>query len=161
MWRYLVGGLATLLMVAAGWVLFNGRARDTRSVLPAQPALATTAQDAATPLPDTVPEASDKTREQKRFDRYDKDRDGTVTRAEYLMARRKAFARLDANGDGQLSFDEWAVKAETKFAGADKDKSGGMNAAEFATTAVQRKPKRTVNCRAAAPAPAPSGEDEG
>ena len=76
----------------------------------------------------SVPEASEKTREQKRFDRYDKDRDGAITRDEYLASRNKAFAKLDNNHDGMLSFDEWAVKAETKFATADADKSGAMNA---------------------------------
>jgi Ca2+-binding EF-hand superfamily protein len=98
------------------------------------------------PLPDSVPEASPATREQKRFNRYDKDRDGQVTREEYLAQRRKAFAKLDRNGDGQLSFDEWAIKATTKFAAADRDKSGAMNAAEFATTAVKRKPRPLANC---------------
>ena len=78
-------------------------------------------------LPDTVPEASDRTREQKRFDRYDKDRNGAVTREEYLASRRKAYARLDLNQDGQLSFDEWAAKTTTKFAAADGDRSGSMN----------------------------------
>ena len=90
---------------------------------------------------DPVPEATAETREQKRFGRYDKDRDGDVTRDEYLAQRRKAYAKLDVDGDGKLSFDEWAVKAATKFATADRDKSGGMTAAEFATTAVKRKPK--------------------
>ena len=94
-----------------------------------------------------VPEALPATREQKRFDRYDKDRNGSVTRDEYLMARHKAFAKLDADGNGTLSFDEWANKAETKFATADKDKSGALNAAEFATTAVKRKSKPRPNCQ--------------
>ena len=147
MWRYLAGGAAALLMVALGVLIFNARAR-TDPMLPPQPLVAgqpSQATPAGTPLPDTVPEATERTREQKRFDRYDKDRDGKVTRDEYLMQRRKAFAKLDTNHDGQLSFDEWAIKAETKFATADKDKSNSLTAAEFATTAVKRKPKR-VNC---------------
>ena len=153
MWRYLVGGLATLALIGAGVLLFN---RSSRSVaaLPAAPlALAQTAEDGA--LPDSVPQASDRTREQKRFDRYDKDRNGTVTREEFLAARRKAYARLDTNHDGTLSFDEWAIKAETKFAVADADKSGAMNTAEFATTAVKRKPPRV---RRDCPPPAAKAE---
>ena len=139
MWRYLAGGLAALALVAAGVMLFNRNGRVV-AALPAAPlALAQTADGA---LPDSVPEASDRTREQKRFDRYDKDRNGSVTRDEYLLARHKAYAKLDANHDGTLSFDEWAIKAETKFAMADKDKSGAMTNAEFATTAVKRKPPR-------------------
>ena len=103
---------------------------------------------ASDPLPDAAPEATDKTREQKRFDRYDKDRDAKITREEYLVQRRKAYARLDVDGDGKLSFDEWAVKAATKFADADRDKSGAMTAPEFATTAVKRKGPSRVNCPA-------------
>lgn len=148
MWRYLAGGAAALLMVALGVLVFNARAR-TDPVLAPQPLAAAgqpqQATPAGTPLPDAVPEATERTREQKRFDRYDKDRDGKITRDEYLMQRRKAFAKLDTNHDGQLSFDEWAIKAETKFATADKDKSNTLTAAEFAATAVKRKPKR-VNC---------------
>ena len=140
MWRYLVGGLATLALIGAGVLLFNRSARSV-AALPAAPrAVAQTGEDGA--LPDSVPQASDRTREQKRFDRYDKDRNGAVTREEYLANRRKAYARLDTNHDGTLSFDEWAIKAETKFAVADTDKSGAMNTTEFATTAVKRKPPR-------------------
>lgn len=162
MWRYVAGGAAALLMVLVGVLIFNARAR-TESALPAAPLAALTggqsaASDAA--LPDTMPEATAKTREQKRFDRYDKDRDGKVTREEYLMQRRKAFAKLDANHDGVLQFDEWAMKAETKFAAADADKSGAMTAAEFATTAVKRKPARRVNCPPAQPAAAPDADRE-
>ena len=140
MWRYLVGGLAALALAGAGMMLFNRGGRSV-AALPSAPLALAQAGDGAA-LPDTVPEASDKTREQKRFDRYDKDRNGSVTRDEFLMARRKAYAKLDVNHDGVLSFDEWAVKAETKFALADKDKSGAMTPVEFATTAVKRKPPR-------------------
>ena len=161
MWRYLVGGLAALALAGAGMMLFN-RGGVSIAALPAAPlAFAQTADGGA--LPDSVPEASDRTREQKRFDRYDKDRNGAVTRDEYLLARHKAYAKLDVNHDGTLSFDEWAVKAETKFALADKDKSGAMTAVEFATTAVKRKPPRVRrDCPppSAAKAEAPAeGED--
>ncbi|WP_267433238.1 EF-hand domain-containing protein [Sphingomonas sp. GM_Shp_1] len=144
MWRYLAGSLGTLVLVGAGLFLWGSRP-DSPSPLPAASAAsglsAQTAEDDA-----PLPEASAKTREQKRFDRYDKDRDGTITREEYLASRRKAYAKLDRDGDGKLSFDEWAIKATTKFATADRDKSGAMNAAEFATTAVKRRPAARANC---------------
>lgn len=158
MWRYLVGGLAALALAGAGIVLFNRSGRSVAALPSAPLALAQTA-DGGAALPDTVPEASAKTREQKRFDRYDKDRNGSVTREEYLMARHKAFAKLDTNHDGTLSFDEWALKAETKFALADKDKTGALTSAEFATTAVKRKaPRVRRDCPPASAAPA--GNDD-
>jgi hypothetical protein len=145
MWRYLAGGSAAIALIAAGFMFFSGKARPG-SVLPPQPTYQVGRAVGTSPLPDVAPEATERTREQKRFDRYDKDRDAKITREEYLVQRRKAYARLDIDGDGKLSFDEWAVKATTKFAEADRDKSGTMTAPEFATTAVKRKGPARVNC---------------
>lgn len=145
MWRYLLGGAAVLALIAAGFAFFSGDARPG-PVLPAQPVVQAGGVASSDPLPDTAPEATDRTREQKRFDRYDKDRDAQITREEYLVQRRKTYAKLDVDGDGKLSFDEWAVKAMTKFASADADKSGAMTAPEFATTAVKRKGPVRTNC---------------
>lgn len=160
MWRYLAGAAAGILLVVAGMTLQAMRAPPA-TTLAAMPVVApeTAAPDGQAASP-AVPEALQATREQKRFDRYDKDRNGSITRDEYLMARHKAFAKLDVDGNGTLSFDEWAVKAETKFALADKDKSGAMNAAEFATTAVKRKSKPRPNCRPTSPSPAAVQADD-
>jgi hypothetical protein len=146
MWRYLAGGAAGVLLVVAGMTLQAMRSPPAPrlAAMPAAGVEVTPDGQAGTPA---VPEALPATREQKRFDRYDKDRNGAITRDEYLLARHKAFAKLDVDGNGTLSFDEWAVKAETKFSAADKDKSGAMNAAEFATTAVKRKARPRPNCR--------------
>jgi hypothetical protein len=153
MWRYWAIGAAVLAAVAGGAMLFGGSGRP--ALLPAQPS----AQAAAAPATgaaaaDPVPEASEATREQKRFARYDRDQDGKVTRDEYLANRRKGFAKLDVNGDGRLDFDEWAAKATAKFVAADHDKSGAMDAVEFATTAVKRKPSSRPKCPPTAAAPA-------
>lgn len=159
MWRYLIGALGALALATAGLLLFRGDARPG-SVLPLVPPPPRTAGSAASePLPAQAPTATERTREQKRFDRYDKDRDGKVTRDEYLAARRKAFAKLDTNHDGQLSFDEWAVKAEAKFAAADADRSGAMTQAEFATTAVKRKVHARPRCAPADGSAAATNED--
>ena len=149
MWRYLAGAGAALALAGAGVMLFSGHASRPAALLPAAPGLtpAEAGGGEEQALPDTVPAATAKTREERRFGRYDKNKNGEITRDEYLLSRRKAFAKLDRNGDGQLSFDEWGTKAIAKFAGADRDRSGAMNAAEFVTTAVRRKPARTrVNC---------------
>lgn len=163
MWRYGVGALAALLLGLGGFLLLRGGAavgpKLTATAFPLGDASA-----AASPLPEVVPEADAKTREQKRFDRYDKDRNDAISRDEYFAARRKAFARLDTNGDGRLSFEEWAVKAFDRFGGADADKSGTLTRAEFATTAPKRRPV-TPRCacgKAAPPAEsaAKAGDDE-
>lgn len=154
MWRFLAGVAAAMLLMGAGLVLWNSQASSEQSVTaPPPPALAAIAE----PLPDSVPEASAKTREERRFDRNDKDRNGAITRDEYLANRRKAYAKLDANGDGRLSFDEWAVKTTTKFAAADADKSGAMSRSEFATTAVKRRAPARRDCPPVEAAPAEEG----
>ncbi|WP_294322728.1 histidine kinase [uncultured Sphingomonas sp.] len=154
MWRFLAGVGSALALVAAGLFLFRSDAAT--EALPPPPRAATVAAEAEVPLADDPPAATPRTREQKRFDRYDKDRDGRITRDEYLASRRKAYAKLDTNGDGRLNFDEWAAKTATKFATADKGRDGALDAGEFATTAVKRKPARRVECPPAA-APAEDG----
>lgn len=89
--------------------------------------------------------ASEKSREEKRFARADKDDDGRVTPAELFEPRRKAFAKLDKNGNGSLSFEEWAGRTVDKFASADKDRSGWLTPVEFATNAPKA-PKRKAVC---------------
>jgi hypothetical protein len=161
MWRYFAGGAGALLLALAAMFLFRGTAAPEVRTPPPPPAVQAAAEDA---LPDEAPSATAKTREQKRFDRLDKDRNDSITRDEYFALRRKAFAKLDVNGDGKLSFDEWAVKGLTRFGGADKDKSGALNRVEFATTAVKRKaPARCACAPAAKPAAkaAPAAEDDG
>ncbi|WP_447724535.1 EF-hand domain-containing protein [Sphingomonas koreensis] len=144
MWRYFVGGIAALLMAGAGIFLFQGSA-TSEPVPPAPKAAQSEAAGEETPLAD-VPRAPDRSREEKRFDRNDKDKNGTVTLAEMQEPRRKAFGKLDTNGDGKLSFEEWTVRTATKFAEADKDKSGGLTRAEFASTAPKRKAPARPQC---------------
>ncbi len=143
MWRYFVGGIAALLMAGAGVFLFQSGA--TPEPVPPAPKPAQTEAAADPAAPADVPRA-DRSREEKRFDRSDKDRNGLVTLAELQQPRRKAFAKLDTNGDGKLSFEEWTARTSTKFAEADKDKSGGLTRAEFATTAPKRKAPARPQC---------------
>lgn len=161
MGRYLAGVASALLLVTAGFFLWSGLARREVGVpMPAAAMAALAPAVAADPGAAVAepPEASEKTREQKRFDRYDRNRDGKVDRDEYLLSRHKAFAKLDTNGDGKLSFEEYSAKAIGKFDKADADHSGTLDAAEFATTRVQRKPR--PKCPPAQPAarPAPDGD---
>jgi hypothetical protein len=144
MWRYLVGAVAALLLAGAVVLLFKGNAREP--LLPAAPQALVEEQGGDEGSSIALPEASQKTREEKRFNRYDKDKNGAITREEYLASRRKAFARLDTDRDGRLSFDEWSVKTIQKFVAADADRSGAMNAKEFLTTAVKRTPHVAPKC---------------
>ena len=149
--RFLAGVAAALLLVAAGFFLGSDRAEGVRAIA-AAPAAGPPAEGDALADP---PRATDRTREEKRFDRYDKDRDGRITREEYLASRRKAYAKLDSNGDGRLSFEEWAAKTTGKFATADRDKSAALDRAEFQTTRAVRKTPARRDC----PPPRPADED--
>ncbi len=159
MWRYLAGAGGALLLVVAGLFLFRGSA-TTEKILPAAPQPAASAAQAEEALPAEAPSATARTREQKRFDRVDKDKNDSVTRDEFLALRRKAFAKLDTDRDGKLSFEETAVKAVARFQGADKDKSGALTRAEFAATAQKRtaRPRCACGSAAAKPATAPAQE---
>ena len=144
--RFLAGAAACFLLMTGAFLLWQGRAEQSPLLPPAPPARPATVDLAApAPLP-AAPEASPKTREQKRFARADKDDNGRVEREEMLGPRRKAYAKLDTNGNGSLSFDEWAHTTIGKFARADRDRSGWLTPAEFATTAPPP-PKRKPACR--------------
>jgi hypothetical protein len=96
-----------------------------------------------------APEASAKTREEKRFARYDKNKDGKVEADEYLAARRRNFDKLDLDHNGVLSFQEYAAKGIEKFNAAGGRK-GWLSPAEFVATApppAKRKPG--CSCRPA------------
>jgi EF hand len=158
MWRFLAGVGAAVLLMMAGLLVWQAQA-DKPSPIPLASAAA--AADAPLGIADLAPppEASERTREEKRFARYDKDRNGAVGRDEYLFSRQMGFAKLDANHDGRISFEEYAVKAVVKFAAADRDKNSALNATEFATTRVIRKAKAKPKCAPSLRAPAPV-EDE-
>lgn len=154
MWRYFVGAAAGLLLVLAGMFLFRGNATQDLPPPPMLPVSDPAAQSGnfAEPIPEP-PKATERTREQRRFDRYDRDHDDRITREEYLRNRRTSFSRLDTNGDGRLSFEEWAITTTTKFARADRDRSGNLTRTEFATTRVVPRPRPTPSCRCPSPAP--------
>ena len=135
MTRILAGAAASLLLVTGAFLLWQGRVGDA-SILPAAPRARSGLPSmlSANVVPQ-APEATAKSREQKRFSRVDKDKDGRVEKEEVLGPRRKAYAKLDTNGNGSVSFDEWAVKTIDKFGGADADRSGWLTPAEYATTA--------------------------
>ncbi len=154
MWRFLAGVGSALLLSVAGLVVWKAQA-DKPSPIPPAPVVAA---DAPMSMADLAPPpvASERTREEKRFARYDKDKNGAVARDEYLAGRQKGFAKLDVNHDGRISFEEYAVKAVVKFAAADRDRNGALNATEFATTRVVRKAKARPKCAPSLQVPPPA-----
>jgi len=146
--RFLAGGAACLLFMTGAFLLWQSHAA-TAPALPDSPA-PPNAQSSLLRGPLQAPEASAKSREERRFSRTDKNKDGKIQAEEVLGARRKAFAKLDANGNGALSFEEWAAKTIGKFQGADKDRNGLLTTAEFATTAPPPPKRRMCSCRTAA-----------
>lgn len=145
MLRFVAGAAVCFLLMSGAFLLWQSRAEQAPR-LPAAPA-ARPASLFATAEPLTAPEASPETREQKRFSRADKNKDGKIEAAELLDPRRKAFAKLDTNGNGSLSFEEWAYKTIGKFNGADKDRSGWLTPAEYATTAPPPPKHKTCSCQ--------------
>jgi hypothetical protein len=133
--RFLAGAAACFLLLTGAFFFWQSRAGQNLTLPKAPAARASGASlfNAAQPL--QAPEASSKTREEKRFSRADKNKDGKIQEEEVLGSRRKAFAKLDTNGNGALSFEEWAAKTIGKFEGADSDRNGWLTAAEYATTA--------------------------
>jgi hypothetical protein len=154
MGRFFAGIVAALALLAAGLFWWQDRME-----LATQPLVAQRAP--AAPLPEIPPEgdpdamgaalpdlpgASPRSREQRRFDRYDRDRDDRISRAEMMASRIKAFKKLDKDGNNLLSFEEWAVRTSDRFSGADGDKDGKLTRAEFATTAPKPAAKKPAAC---------------
>lgn len=101
MQRVLIGGVAALLMVLAG-LLFWQTAANQESVTPAPPppvmisdALPEAAANAPAfgPAPPTPPEAPKASREEVRFNRYDRNRDELVSRLEMWAAEPRRLRR--------------------------------------------------------------------
>lgn len=90
------------------------------------------------------PQLSAEEREARRFNRYDKNKDGAVSREEFLAARRKAFERLDRNGDGLLDFEEYAITTITRFETADLNGDFRLSRSEFARTATRTATRQTA-----------------
>jgi len=157
--RMVLGAVAALLLAAAGLFWWQGRAEVQRGVPPPDLS-ANSGTEAPISLPSAgahgrggaLPSAgkSAQSLADKRFARYDKNRDGKITRTEMLATRVKAFQKLDTNHDNLLSFEEWAVKTSNRFKEMDANGDGVVTRAEFDAwqAAHQRKKKPTCACAA-------------
>lgn len=146
MFRFFAGAAAAFLLMTGAFLVWQSRAAEPSRFPAAPPPRAYDASMLTTQNPLRAPEASPKNREERRFSRADKDKDGKIEPEELLGPRRKAFAKLDKNSNGALSFDEWAHTTIDKFAGADKDRNRILTPAEYATTAPPPPKHKTCSC---------------
>ncbi|WP_417617647.1 hypothetical protein [Parasphingorhabdus sp.] len=150
--KFAAGAAGTLLLLTAGLFLWIGaQGQDVPIPVappPPQPAepesLPEADPDALTigPAPPTPPKAYKASREEMRFNRYDRNRDEIITRLEMMSSRTDAFRKLDKDGNNLLTFEEWAVATSDKFAGADRDGNSQLTRTEFRTTRPKRSPAR-------------------
>ena len=146
MLRFIAGAAAAFLLLTGAFLLWQSRGAQGPVVPPAPAPRSPSPSMVTAPAALEAPEASPKSREERRFSRADKDKNGRIEPEEVLGPRRKAFAKLDANGNGALSFEEWAAKTIGKFQGADKDRSRWLTPAEYATTAPPPPKKQRCGC---------------
>ena len=150
--RILLGALAALLLVASGVFWWQGRAEVEVGEIPPEPA-AEVAVPGPLPSADVAglrgpapPEATEMSREQRRFARLDRDADGRITRNEMMSTRTRDFRRLDADGNNLLTFEEWAVATGNRFGAADRNGDLWLSREEFATTKPKEPAKPKCKC---------------
>jgi hypothetical protein len=152
--RVIAGAGAALLFFAAGLFWWQGRAASgpaPEAIIAQPPPPAIDALPEGDPAavgkaPPSPGEATPQSREQKRFARYDRNRDGVITRVEMMGSRVKAFKTLDTDKDNLLSFEEWAVATSDRFGKADANADGKLTPAEFTSTAPKRTTKPQCKC---------------
>ena len=151
----ILGAVLALMLAAVGMFWWQGRAQVEEAAPPPDPTPTAIEKPAEPELPESdpgemrgpsPPEATQLSREQRRFFRYDRNRDLAITRAEMLSSRTSAFRKLDKDGNNLLTFEEWAVSTATKFDGADANRDRKLTQAEFATTAPKRRAKPACRC---------------
>ena len=150
--RLVLGAVIALAMVGIGLFWWQGRAAVERGAPPPMAAPAAPnpevlpTANAANVRGPTPPEATELTREQQRFFRYDRNRDLRITRNEMLASRTDAFRKLDKDHNNLLDFEEWAVATAERFDKADADRNRELSQAEFATTAPKKAAKPKCRC---------------
>ena len=149
--RIILGAFLALSLVGVGLFWWQGRAEIENSAPPPPKSFPLSSNDSlpsadvAGMLGPALPEATELTREQQRFFRYDRNRDLRITRNEMLSTRADAFRKLDVDGNNLLTFEEWAVATSNRFKASDADGNGDLSQTEFATTAP--KPQKKPACR--------------
>jgi hypothetical protein len=158
MLRFIAGAAACFLLMTGAFLVWQSHAEERSGLPPAPPARAYGASILAQ-QPLEAPVASAQSREEKRFGRYDKNKNGKVDSEEYLAARRRNFDKLDADHNGALSFQEYAAKGIEKFNAAGGRK-GWLSPAEFVATAPPAPKQKTCSCGRPSPAQIADSSDD-
>ena len=101
MLRFAAGAGSALLLMLGGFFIWQSAAQSDSSLTAPEfvaPEFASAEEGGSAPDEEgpAVPPAADaRTKEQRRFDRADKDKNGAVALEELFQPRRKAFARLE------------------------------------------------------------------
>jgi hypothetical protein len=153
--RIVLGAVSALLLAGAGLFWWQGQASIDASAPPPPPMAAM--EEAGLPLeelPDedgegqmgsAPPGVREAGREEKRFNRLDRNRDNLISRVEALQPRVAAFRKLDTDNNNLLSFEEWAVTTTNRFKKADANGDSTLTRQEFVTT--KPKPAKKPACR--------------
>ena len=148
--RIVLGAFVALMLAGVGLFWMQGRAEVEQGAPPPTPPIerptgipSANVEGLEGPAP---PEATELTREQRRFFRYDRDRDLKITRDEMLSTRTDAFRDLDKDGNNLLTFEEWAVTTVQRFDQADANRDRELTPKEFATTAPRRTARASCSC---------------
>ncbi len=151
--RMVLGAVTALLLAAGGVFWWQGRAALERGAPPPE-LTGQGANDGEIELPTADPHGKGAalpgggkrlmSKEEKRFNRYDRNKDGQIIRNEMLSTRVNGFKKLDSNHDNLLSFEEWAVKTANRFKEVDKNGDTIVSRAELDAymLAKDNKPKR-------------------
>lgn len=156
--RIVLGAVSALLLAASGLFWWQGRA----AVEAAAPPLPQPVVDQSSDVPgllDEIPEedgqgqrgtglpaVSEATREEKRFNRLDRNRDNLIARNEMLAPRVAAFRKLDTDHNNLLSFEEWAVATSNRFKKADANGDQQLTRPEFVATRPKAAAKPACKC---------------
>lgn len=150
-----LGGVSALILVGIGSFWWQGRAAVEAAAPPPSAApYAVPANDPEVlPIADVgslrgpaPPEATELTKEETRFFRYDRNRDRRITRSEMLSTRSDGFRKLDKDGNNLLDFEEWAVSTVDKFDKADANGDRELTPREFLSTKPKAVKKRSCSC---------------
>ena len=153
--RIVLGAVSALLFAGAGLFWWQGKAQTDNAAPPVAAPLEAPLGAPPDEIPTEdgeglmgagLPEASEATREEKRFNRLDRNRDNLISRSEALSPRVAAFRKLDTDHNNLLSFEEWAVATSNKFKGADANGDGQLTRPEFATTKPKVPKKPACRC---------------